>query len=414
MVLLKLAFRNIFRQRRRSLLTALSMGGGFYLCAIAISMTDGSYNNIIRAFTLSQTGHIQIHEGNYLLRPKIHTTIDNPVELSKILDNDSSVKSHAQRVYAPALAYSDTDNNPASVRGLDLEQEAMTTRIKQKVTSGEYINANMDDEGYFQAMIGAGLVDALNIGLGGEIILISQGADGSVANDVYKVGAIIGEKDSPERYNVYLPLLAAQELLSMPGRVHEIAIVLNDDKAARSVARSLQSRMQTQLPDQFSGLTVSPWQVVESTFYKTMQSDREGNKFSLGIIIFIVFIGVLNTVLMSVLERTREFGVLIAIGSRPFTITRLITLEMGVLALLSIAAALVFALPSVIWFTEVGFEMAQPMDVGGFMFSHMRGEFSAAVFTTPAMIILGSALLVSIPPGLRAARIAPTKAMGAH
>ena len=271
MLLLKLAFRNIFRQRRRSLLTALSMGGGFYLCAIAISMTDGSYNNIIRAFTLSQTGHIQIHEGNYLLRPKIHTTIDNPVELSKILDNDSSVKSHAQRVYAPALAYSDTDNNPASVRGLDLEREAMTTRIKQKVASGEYINANVDDEGYFQAMIGAGLVDALNIGLGGEIILISQGADGSVANDVYKVGAIIGEKNSPERYNVYLPLLAAQEFLSMPGRVHEIAIVLNDDKAARSVARSLQSRMQTQLPDQFSGLTVSPWQVVESTFYKTMQ-----------------------------------------------------------------------------------------------------------------------------------------------
>ena len=131
----------------------------------------------------------------------------------------------------------------------------------------------------------------------------------------------------------------------------------------------------------------------------------------MGFIVFIVFVGVLNTILMSVLERTREFGVLKAIGSRPLKIAMMITLETGVLASLSLLAGLLVSLPLIAWFSSAGFELAEPMDVGGIVMSHLTGDMSLFVFTTPLLLILFFAMLISVPAGIRAANISPTEAM---
>ena len=406
MLLLKLAFRNIFRQRRRSLLTALSLAGGYILCVFSFSLSEGSYNSAISFFILDHTGHIQIHQDDYLLRPKIHKTIDDPQRLSELLDANDEIISHTLRVFAPAISYSDTDNAPTRVIGVALERERNTSTLGVKISAGEYIDDTLDAEGYYSAMIGAGIANSLKIGLGDELILISQGADGSIANDIYIVRAIVGDRSSPDRATVFLPLIAAQEFLSMVDSVHEISILLQDDGAARSVATSLQE----QLPE----LTVAPWQVVESTFYQSMQTDKQGNVFFMGFIVFIVFVGVLNTVLMSVLERTREFGVLKAIGSRPFKIALMITCETILLASFSLIAGLLVSVPFTAWFSSVGFELAEPMDIGGIVMSHITGEMSLYVFGAPLLLIIFFAIIISIPAGIRAARISPTEAMRSH
>lgn len=410
MLLFKLAFRNILRQKRRSLLTILSMAGGYVLCALSFSTTEGSYKNLINLFTLDHTGHIQIHKENYLRRPKIYTAIDNPEIISQMLDSRSDIESHSLRVYAPVLAYSATGNSPARLIGVDVEREMKTSRLKDKVQTGSYLNVsfktNTINEAYPTALIGKGIADTLKLTIGGELILISQGADGSIANDIFLVQGIVGNKNSKDKSNIYVPLKAAQSFLSMEGRVHEISIRLDSPDSARKVARSLQQA----LPN----LTVSPWQVVEDTFYKTMQSDKKGNRVGLLIMIFIIFIGVLNTVLMSVLERTREFGVLKAIGSRPGKIAQLISLETSLLAVISCGIGFVVSVPIIIWFTYVGIELENPIDFGGFLFSRMTGELSIFVFGAPLLIIVFFALLVSIFPGIKAAKILPTDAMRSH
>jgi len=405
-LILRLAFRNIFRQRRRSLLTALSIGGGYILCALSLSLLDGSYNNLIELFTLSNTGHIQIHQDNYLERPKVHKTISNYEALGSILEADPEVKAYSYRIYSPALAYSDHGNQPAQVKAIDLDREKNTTLILDKIQAGQYVSSTPNADGYFEAMIGSGIADGLKIGIGDELVLISQGADGSVANDIYIVGAIIGNKDSFERNQVILPLAAGQEFLSMYGQVHEIVLVLDRFQSALAVANRLQAA--------FPKLTVSPWQDVEEEFYKSMQSDRQGNQSMMAIILFIVFIGVLNTVLMTVMERTREFGVLKAIGSQPHTILLLVTLETCLLATMAIIAAFIISVPGVYWFANAGFQLAEPIDIGGILFSAFKGEMSFDVFFIPAVVLMLFALVVSLPPGLRAARIAPTKAMSSH
>lgn len=406
MLLFKLAFRNIFRQRRRSLLTALSLTGGYVLSTFAFSLSEGSYSSAISFFIQDHTGHIQIHQEDYLQRPKIHKTIDDSARVSELLDANEQIASHTLRVFSPAIAYSDTDNTPTQVIGVNLERERTTSTLAAKVSSGSYINNTPDAEGFYSAMIGAGIAANLDIDLGGELILISQGADGSIANDIYIVNAIVGERNSPDSSTVFLPLTAAQQFLSMSNQVHEISILLKKDGRSASEAALLQN----QLPE----YTVEPWQVVESTFYQTMQADKQGNIVFMGLVIFIVFVGVLNTVLMSVLERTREFGVLKAIGSRPVKIALMISVETTLLASMSVFAGVIISLPIIGWFSAVGIVLPEPMDVGGIVMSHLTGDISLFVLGTPLLLIIFFALVISIPTGIRAAAIPPTEAMRSH
>ena len=406
MLTFQIAFRNILRQKRRSLLTGLSMTGGYVLFVLGYSLLEGSYGNIIDIFTLDSTGHIQIHQDDYLNRPKIYKTIQDQEEIKAALTDNPEIKSFTPRVFSPALAYAGDKTAPSRIIGIDPALEPTVSRLLQKVAQGTYFSTSPNPDGYYEAMIGRGLHIRLKLDVGDELVLISSGADGSIANDIFVVSAIIGNKTSFDRMAVYLPLVAAQEFLSLGDDVHEYALLVNDKDANETIASGLSA----QLPE----LTVAPWQEVEATFYRTMQADKQGNYFSMALITFIVFIGVLNTVLMSVLERTREFGVLRAIGSRPMQLVRLISLETFILAFISVMVGFLLVLPIIYWSAEVGLLMPAPIDMGGIVFQYIKGEMSARVFWIPMAFILGTAVLISIPPGLRAARILPKEAMGSH
>lgn len=406
MLTLKLAYRNILRQRRRSLLTALSMAGGYILFVFSMSLLEGSWSNVVDIFTLDHTGHIQVHKDDYAKRPKIHKTIENPTVVEKTLKNHEDVTGWAPRVYSSALAYGGNKTSIAQIFGIDPELEPTVTRILQKVSAGKYFSAQPNADGYFPAMIGRGLANSLKLDVGGEIVLISSGADGSIANDIFIITAIIGNTTSFDRLGVFLPLTVAQEFLSIGGEVHEFALLARDKHDNEQLAAELQSLMPS--------LKVSPWQQIEATFYRTMQSDKQGNYFTMALIVFIVFIGVLNTVLMSVLERTKEFGVLKSIGCRPSELVKLIFIETVMLASISITVGLALILPVIAWFTEVGIKLDISVDMGGVVFDTMKGDLSAYVVFMPMGFMLLTAALISLPPGLRAARIQPRVALGGH
>lgn len=132
---------------------------------------------------------------------------------------------------------------------------------------------------------------------------------------------------------------------------------------------------------------------------------------TLYVIVFLVCIGVLNTVLMSVLERTGEFGVLKAIGTSPARLFWLIVLETLLLAVIACLLGGLIALPINLWFTLQGIALAEPMEISGIVFSHYRGQMSAYVFGFPMLVILIAAALIALMPAFRAARIVPVDAM---
>jgi ABC-type lipoprotein release transport system permease subunit len=199
---------------------------------------------------------------------------------------------------------------------------------------------------------------------------------------------------------------AAQGFLTLEKRFHEIAVILNDyndsEEKVSNITKTLSDR---------SDIEVQPWQVVEKQFYNTMVFEKRGMRICLLVIVLIVAIGVLNTVLMTILERTTEYGVLRALGTRPIMIFNLIVLETSILALLSIFIGFVLSFILNYFVSIHGIDYPAPMEIGGFTLTTMYGLIYPGAFILPAFVTFITAICVSILPALRAMKILPIEAM---
>lgn len=408
-LIFKLALRNLFRHRRRTILTGLTILGGYVLCALSLALTEGSYADIIGSFTSDHTGHVQIHAGEYLENPSLQQTIEDISQIRRVLEETPGVDSWAPRIFSAAMAFNDKKTTGVRLIGIDPEREAETTRIRTKVSEGSYLEANSGDG----ALVGYTVARMLGIGLGDELVLISQGADGSIANDIFTLTGILGKTaSSTESGNVYLGIGDMKRFLSFSDAAHEVAISLHEVDDARAVASSIQSRLPPQVND--PPLAVDPWQVVEEDFYRAMQADRQGNFVTMGIIIFIVALGVLNTVLMALLERMREFGILKALGTRPLSIIGLVLLEVSVLCAACVAAGSALAYSGGLYFKYNGIDLGEPVEISGIVMEEMTADPNAWSLILPALVICISALFVSLYPAVRAARAPAVNAMRRH
>ena len=405
MAVLKMAFRNIFRQRRRSLFTGLSILGAFALAVIFIGWADGSYNNIIDQFTRTRLGHIQIHRQGYLDRPSLEKSFAGVAAVGAMLDRTRGVESWTARVFSAGLAGAGDTSAGARIIGLDPEREARTTRFDRTIVQGRAFSGPRAQE----TILGRGLADILEAELGDEIVLLSQGADGSIAEDLFRlVGVASSGNDLADRTALYLPLETAQEYLVLGDKVHEIAAVVSSLGRVRAVSRALAGELEGR------GLAVEPWQVFARSFYQAMKADKAGMWAILLVIVVIVAVGVLNTVLMSVLERRREYGLLKALGTRPGRVVRLVVLEVLILSLLAMIAGSAIGLGANLVLSRHGIRFSTGLTYGGMVFDTMRSEVNLRSFTIPALTVFLSALLVSLFPALKASRTDPARTMRMH
>jgi ABC-type lipoprotein release transport system permease subunit len=404
MLILKMAFRNIFRQKRRTVLTALSMFGGFVMATVFIGWADGSYNGIIDNFTRHTFGHIQIHEKTYLDRPSLYKTIGNFPQLEEKLAQVENVDSWAPRIYSAGLASVAEKTSGVRIIGIDPQKEVATTGFDKKLVEGK-----MFTQSGYEAIIGKGVAKILNARLHDKIDIVSQGADGSIANDRYSIVGIVDSGDEiSDRTSLYLPLQQAQELLVLEERIHEVAITVSRLRDIKKAHPSIQAILGDER------LVADPWQVFARSFYIAMKADMEGMWISLLIIVLIVAVGVLNTVLMSVLERTREYGVLKAIGTKPGQIIKLVLTEVNIIAVLSVLLGIAVGLIINSILAQKGINLGIELTYGGMKFDTWRSEINARSFYIPAITVFLAATLVGFFPALKAARTDPAKSMRIH
>ena len=288
------------------------------------------------------------------------------------------------------------------VAGIHPVREVRTTRLRHKVEKGRFISDAPLDE----VIISNGLARVLRVGLGNEIALIAQGVDGSVANGLFKVAGIMGKSEGSSVASIcYMHIITVQKFLSIDRGVHEIAVVLTDHPKTMKAVELISDALDEPSFD------VEPWQVVESQFYRAMQADVKGNRWTIAVLTIVVAIGVFNTVLMVILERTREFGVLRALGTRPSQVFMLIVLETTYLLNHKYnswyggwnACQLVVSV--------YGITLSTPLEFGGFLFDKITAQITIRSILMPAAIIFGTAVVVSIWPAGRAAWVIPVKAL---
>ncbi len=405
MLLVKIAFRNIFRQKRRTLLTVLTMFIGFTLASLSIAWSDGTYSNIIDMFTRNQLGHIQIHKKGYLDRPALYKTIDQYDTVGRLIEDVPGVEFWAPRLFSAGLVSVGDKSAGARIIGIDPQRERTATRFDKKVDEGRMFSY----EPAHEALLGKGLAKTLKAEVGDEIVIVSQGADGSIANDLYTiVGFVSSGNKITDQSSFYLHLTDAQELLVLEGRIHEISIVGEDLDIIPSLAADIETVVAN--PD----LAVAPWQEFAKQFYRAMKADQQGGWIMLAVIILVVAVGVLNTVLMTVLERTREYGVLRAIGTRPRQIFGLVLIEVFIMAIISIILAIGLSYAVNYALSIHGVATPTTFTYGGIEFRKMYTEINARSFYIPALCVVLSAMFVAIFPATKAAHVAPARAMRMH
>jgi putative ABC transport system permease protein len=399
-LLLKLAWRNIFRNTRRTVLTGLAMVVGFVLSSMTFSIIEGTFGDSVKAYTLAGAGQIQIHRNGYLDKPTLFQNFDRVEDVGRILAGIPTVQAWTPRLYAGGLAFIGAKTTAARIIGVDPVREAQTTRLLAGLASGRGLTASSGRE----TVLGSGLAESLQAKVGDDLVLITQAADGSIANDLFRIVGILQEGGlNPQA--CYLSLSAAQEYLALPGKVHELTLMLHDYRQSRPTARAIAAAVRD------PSLEIQPWEEVEKQFYEMVQAKKQGSNIVLLIVYLIVVLGVVNTVTMSLLERTREFGVLKALGTRPGSLLALIQLEVGWLSLLAIAAGAGLSLVLDTLLAVYGIRYPQPMNVGGVTIDRVSGVVNLGVILVPALLTLASAEIVSLLVAWRAARLRPVQAL---
>lgn len=303
-MLLKLAWRNIWRNKRRSLITITSIMMAVFLSNFMISVNEGVFGNMLDSMTRSYLGHIQIHAKGFWE----DQSLDNSMEQDAALANDLTATSHVQavtpRLQSFGLASFGTQTRATQVVGVDPKSEERLMDIDSRITEGRSINT--DDQGI---LLGYELAELLKMQVGDTLVIIGQGYHGVSAAGKYEVVGFI-KMMSPmlNRSLVVMPLPLAQYLFSCENRITGYTLVVDDTDAPEKASADIFPMVDTTL------LEVMTWTELLPEMVQMKTTKVAGSFIYVGILYLIAAFGIFATVLMMMAERSFEFGVMLSVG----------------------------------------------------------------------------------------------------
>jgi ABC-type lipoprotein release transport system permease subunit len=399
-----LAWRNLWRQKQRTLLSLLSIAIVSALLVFMLSLQFGVYGTMMEATLHIFDGYAQFQPPGYADDPALDRVIISPERLVREALAIDGVTTAARRVNGFAILGNGERSFGAAVVGVDPESEARTSTIAATIVSGRYLRATDRDA----AILGDTLARNLNVPLGGRLTLLGSARDGSVAADVLKVvGIYHSGVPGLDQSIMEMPLKRAQETFAMHGSVTTIALggpSLETVNGALPALDRLGKR---------NGLAVLDWTALEPGLRDAIALKYATTMlFYLTLVVVVAFI-ILNTLLMSVLERTREFGMLLAIGMRPRLIGQMVWLELLGLALMGCVIGVAVGGGVTLWFEHYGIlyrgmeKLLAQMGMPSRLYPILT-PLSASAGPGALLLAIG---LGGIVPYLRVARLTPASAM---
>lgn len=329
-MLLGLAWRNVWRNRRRTIITVSSIFFAVLLALFMRSMQKGSYENMIRNSVELYSGYIQIHKQGYWQDKSINNILAVTDSLQSAVASTQHVNFYIQRLETFVLAASREISKGVMLIGTDPVPEDRMTQLQDKVIEGAYMSA--DTRG---VMIAQGLADYLQLGLNDTIVLIGQGYHGANAVDQYPITAIVRFSNPQQDDNtIYAPVELIREFTGAPGL--STALVLSIDELEKLDA--VKNDLSEKLDERYA---VMDWKEMQPELLQLIQSDNAGGIILLGILYLVIAFGIFGTVMMMSMERHREFGVMVAVGMKKTTLTLLVIIETCIIGLLGLAISLV-------------------------------------------------------------------------
>ena len=411
--ILGLAWRNLWRNPRRTLIAMAAIGFGYAMLLFVACLMAGLRQQMIETGTSLVLSDIEVHAPGYYPNRSIYQTLGGRQgtdvgALLAAIAADPRVDAASPRVYGFGLVSATHQSAGAEILGVVPDQEQKVTVLQTRIVKGSYLTERMPKG----IVMGDKFATTIGVGVGSEIILLTQAADGSMGNDLYTiVGTFHTGLDAIDRGLVLMSLSSLQELLRLPPeRIHEVGIKLHAITEATTVAAALGAQLGKTLP-----VRVRAWPELVPELADYVQFNR-GVTFILFVIFFLlVIIGIVNTMLMAIIERTRELGMLMAVGMRPVQVVGLIVAEAAGLAVASLVLGGAIAAPF-LWYLQVhGLNLGgagEEVSLAGVVVGqHWYGQQDFSTYSQAALGLAVTALVSALYPALRAARFRPTEAL---
>lgn len=401
---LLMAWRNLWRRGIRTWLTAGAMVFANALLIFGICLQTGTYQMMIDNGLRLLTGHLQVQAAGYLEEPRMRTRVENIIPLARQLRMQLNLPV-AARAQGFALLSSEQRSFGVQIMGVEPAQERQLSFLPAQIKQGKYLDADAQQ----QLVLGSVAARNLKVGVGDEVTLLGSSLDGSFAAAVLTVTGIFetGLTDL-DRSLTQMHLADFQATFSMQGAGHQIAVRTGSLPEVPALKATV-----TQLISNNHGLVALDWDQLQPELRQAIAADMASSWFMYGVLILLVAFSVMNTQLMAVLERTREFGVMLALGLKPARLSLLILIETSLLALLGLVLGLLLGGSLAAWLSHTGFTFPGMEDYAAQfnMDARIYPKLTFWSVMTGPLVIFAASLLASLYPALRLLKLKPLDAL---
>ena len=399
-----MAVRNLLRHIRRSMITISMIAVGVAGLMFHRAFAEGSYAQAIANFTDTVTGHLQVSQNGFLNSFDAELFMDDPESLSDKLRQVSGVKSLTPRVISQVLVSSATKSQGVLALGLDPDREPEVTKLHTFVVKGSFLNSG--DKG--GVMLGKPLAEMLGVGLNDKVVVFAQAYQGVLGAMTLRVSGLLetGGKETDNRV-IFLTLDDARELLNYTNQVSSYVIKTTSTKNVPEIARRVKEQV-----DPF-GYEVKRWDELAPEMPQWINFFDAIIQVIMVVVLIVIAVGIMNTVLMGVFERTREFGLMMALGTRRRHVVLVVLEESVLLAVMGIVFGVVLGLAVIGYYHRVGISLEGFSAVSQvwYLGSKIYPIPSAKHLVEAISLLFIDTVVFSVYPAWRAASLEPVEAM---
>ena len=387
---IKFAWRNLWRNKRRTFITAASIFFGVIFAAVMSSMQEGTYSSNIENIVRFYTGYAQLQHPDYWDEKTMEHHIAPSDSLIQEIKSDARITHVTPRLESFALASHKDATKVATVVGMAPQKEKDVTNILNNISKGNYLEKG--DKG---VLVGKLLAKNLGLGVGDTITLTGQGYRYATAAGLFPIRGLI-DFPSPElnKRFIYMSLQECQHFYTAPGLLTSLVLMINDNEKLEAISRDIDQKVG-------KDYTVMTWKDMQPALDQQIQSDRASGVIFKAILYMIIFFGILGTIMMMIAERKRELGVMMAVGMKRFRLAAVILAETLFIGLLGVVAGIAGSIPVNLYFYHnpipLTGEAAEAMAQYGWE-PYMFFSLAPEVFWKQAITIFVLVLVVSVYP----------------
>ena len=402
-MILKLIWRNLWRNSRRTLITMASIAFAVLFSVVMKSFQDGVFDNLIKNVVSYYTGYIQIHQKGYWDEQVLDNSFAYQNSINTVLSQNAQIKNSVPRLETFVLVSKGNSTKGCMLVGTDTEKENILTQLKSKLIEGKYFQNNEE-----KVLIAEGLANRLNLKNSDTIVLFGQGYHSVMAAGKFQIKGIV-RLASPAMNDtfVYLPLKATQSFLSAENQLTSISLGISNPENINILVKNIEEKIG-------KDYEVMSWQKMMPEISNHIKADGFSFYVFSGILYLIIGFGLFGTVLMLTVERKYEFGMLIAIGMKKSKLSLILLGETLLITILGVLLGILISLPIVIYLSKnpIRFsgQMAKAYEQFGFE-AIFPTALDKDIFITQSLIVLIIALFIGLYPLWHISRLDPIKAM---